>query len=103
MKKLVCLSASLILLVSCSNKKPEEAAPHWSHEACVEYIVNEKKLSNYVYEVVELDHDYIHGDDEIHCFKIAIKSGNYEKKWMCYAVLDDGEVLFVDCDPIWTE
>ena len=57
-------------------------------------------LENYVYTVKEIKTDYESGDDEVHCFDITIKSGSYEARFYCFAVVDDGEVMFVDCD-VW--
>lgn len=97
-RKFVALLFALAMVFSAGCKKEEKA--HWSHEACVEWIAEECGLENYVYTVKEIKTDEESGDDEVHCFDITIKSGAYEKRFMCFAVVDDGEVMFVDCD-VW--
>lgn len=96
-KKLISVLAGVLMLAGCGEK--EEPTVHWSHTACVQSIAEEKDLGDYIYTVKEIKTNYERGDDEVYCFDITIKSGRYEKRFMCYAVVDDGEVIFVDCDP----
>lgn len=95
MKKLAFVLASLCMLAGCGKNEV-----HWSHKECVDWIVESVGIKGeYVYSVKELEHDYTHGDDEVYCFDITVK-GNREYRYCCYAVIDDGEVMYVDCD-IW--
>ena len=92
MKKLKLLLACLVMFVGCSKN-----GAHWSYKECIKDIANCENLTEYSYEVKEIEHEY-KTVDEIHCFDITIKTGNWSQRYYCYAVLDDGEVLYVDCD-----
>jgi hypothetical protein len=71
---------------------------HWSHKACVEEIEGRLNLTDYVYSVKEVDNEYNHGDDEVYAFEITVRSEGREWQYYCYAVVDDGEIMYVDCD-----
>ena len=92
-KNILALMAGLCLLAGCKSEKV-----HWSHKACVDEIVQCRNLRTYSYTAKELVHDEAVGDDEVHCFDITVKSGDWSERYCCYAVLDEGEVMFVDCD-----
>ena len=99
-KKFTAMLFALTLLFAPACKKKDE--PHWSHKNCVETIAKFVGVEDYTYSVKELDYDYKHGDDEVYCFKIVFNAGLYEETFMCFAVVDDNEVLYVDYD-IWEE
>lgn len=102
-KKILAMLFALGMVFSagCSKGSKEDKA-HWSHKACVKHIAKNVGLEEYVYSVKEIEHEYEKGDDEVYCFDITVKSGAYEQRFMCFAVVDDGEVMFVDCD-VWRE
>ena len=64
----------------------------------MEWIADFAGVEDYLYSVKEIECDYKHGDDEVHCFEIVFNAGLYEETFLCYAVVDDGEVIYVDCD-----
>lgn len=94
MKKLAFVLASLCMLAGCANNEA-----HWSHKNCVEDIASRENLVEYSYDVKEID-EYNSGDDEVHCFDITITAGDWKQRYCCFAVLDDGELMYIDCD-IW--
>ena len=94
-KKILSLLAGLFLLAGCNTEKA-----HWSHKACVEEIVRCRNLRTYSYSVKEIEHDEKVGDDEVYCFDITVKSGSWSERYCCFAVVDEGEVMYVDCD-VW--
>lgn len=83
----------LYLCNSCSCKDE----PHWSHKACVEEIAERLHLTDYVYTVKEVDDDYEHGDGKVYCFEITVRAKTRVWEYYCCAVVNDGEVVFVDC------
>ena len=105
MKKLLAiLLCGVVLFSGC--KKDE---PHWSYQACIdELIPNGVLTSSYTYTVKQIEHHEIpKGDDEIYCFDITITKGagnSWGKpvRYCCFAVVSDGEVVYVDCDR-WEE
>lgn len=91
----LCLS---IILFACNEKENE---PHWSYKACINELIPDGVLNySYTYTVKEIKHNEIaKGDDEIHCFDITItKSAGKEVRYCCFAVVSDGDVVYVDCD-----
>ena len=93
MKKLFFMIAMCLTLASCSN------TAHWSHKACVDEIVKAQGLTAYSYTVKEIPHEEtVVGDDEVRCFDITVTSGDWSQRYCCFAVIDDNEVLYVDCD-----
>lgn len=101
MKKLILTFLACLCMLTgfagCSKDKT-----HWSYRECIKDIVNLRNLEEYDYEVKEIDHEYQNGDDEIHCFDITIITNDWSQRYCCYAVIDDGEVLYTDCDE-WCE
>ena len=100
MKKLLCLLVLTLTLLTGCNKEP-----HWSYQACIdELIPNGVLTSSYTYTVKEIEHHEIaKGDDEIYCFDITITKGagnmwGEPVRYCCFAVVSDGEVVYVDCD-----
>ena len=101
--KIIGLMASVVCMATfagCGSEKDKvESAPHWSHKACVEEIVSELDLFDYTYTATQVEHEKIpRGDDEIYCFDITISAGEQVYEYYCFAVVDEGEVLYVDCD-----
>lgn len=99
MKKLITsilTATALTSFISCTKK--ESTALHWSHLDCITKIIADLNLQNYTYEAVQLEHQ-ISNDDEIYSFKITVYSGKEQYTYYCYTVLDDNEVIFIDCDP----
>jgi hypothetical protein len=95
MKKLAFVLASLCMLAGCGKNEA-----HWSHKNCVDWIVENVGITGeYIYSVKEIEHDYTHGDDEVYCFDITINA-NYTYRYCCYTVIDNGELMYIDCD-IW--
>lgn len=93
---LLVLLCSLCCFCSCGKQEV-----HWSHKACVETIVKRHSLSTYSYSVKEIEHDEVaSGNDEVYCFDITIKSGDFERRYCCFAVVSDGNVIYTDCD-VW--
>lgn len=95
-KKLISVLAGVLMLAGCGEK--EEPTVHWSHTACVDAIVAEQGLEDYTYTVKQIEHDEDHGDDEVYCFDITITTSETSYRYCCFAAVDDGEVIFVDCD-----
>ena len=96
MKKHLLILMPILLLVGCKNSKSEQEPLHWSHEACVEYIVNERGLSDYDYSAKEVSYEK-RGDDEIRCFDITVFADvNY--RYCCFTVVDGFELQYIDCD-----
>ena len=102
MKKLVLIVIAIMCLslVGCNNKEP-----HWSYQACIDELIPNGVLNySYTYTVKEIKHNEIaKGDDEIHCFDITITKGAGNMwgepiRYCCFAVVSDGEVVYVDCD-----
>lgn len=106
MKKLILfLCLALAMLAGCSSNKE----PHWSYQACIDELIPNGVLNySYTYTVKEIEHNEIaEGDDEIHCFDITITKGAGNRqgetvRYYCFAVVSDGEVVYVDCDK-WEE
>ena len=74
--------------------------PHWSHEACVAEIVRQQGFEEYTYSVTQVAYDgETDGNDEIYCFNIIVtEKGGRSVVYRCFAVVDNDEVMFVDCD-----
>lgn len=96
-KKLISVLAGVLMLAGCGEK--EEPTVHWSHTACVGEIVTGLGVKDYTYTAKQIEHDEDHGDDEVYCFDITVMTGETAYRYCCFAVVDDGEVIFVDCDP----
>jgi predicted small secreted protein len=96
MKKLAFVLASLCMLAGCGKNEV-----HWSHKECVDWIVESVGIKGeYIYSVKEIEHDYTHGDDEVYCFEITVRAEGKMLDYYCFAVVDDGELMYVDCDYI---
>ncbi len=95
MKKLiVALCLALTILTGCNKNDP-----HWSYQACLREIVKTEQTELKRYSIKELKHKEIfYGDDEVYCFDITV-NGN---RFCCFAVVSDGEVIYVDCNK-WEE
>lgn len=92
MKKLI-----LILLALCTILTGCKVKAHWSHEACVEEIVKEYGFEDYEVEVWQIDKESM-SDDTIYSFDIIITENGIEYRFYCFAVIDDDEIMYVDCD-----
>ena len=97
MKKLIAILCLALTILTGCNKA------HWSHEKCVEYIVERNNILSYDYTVKQINHnEKTSGNDEVYCFDITIISGDFNQRYCCFAVVSDGEVIYVDCDK-WEE
>jgi hypothetical protein len=105
MKKLILI---ICLIFALPFGCKQEIEPHWSYKDCLIDISKQIHSTVFDYTVKEIEHDETaKGDDEIHCFDITItKSAGYmlgeSKRYCCFAVVSDGEVMYVDCD-LWEE
>jgi hypothetical protein len=102
MKKL--LLPLLLMVLSCVLITGCKKTAHWSYKYCIDERVSFGWAEHgvYSYTVKEIPHDETSGDDEVHCFDITFTSGNRTTRWCCFSVIQDGEVLYVDCDR-WVE
>ena len=95
MKKIILIFAMMVLVLSGCKKE----VPHWSYQVCLEELT--KDIAEYTYTVEEIEHnEEVRGDDEVYCFDISITYNGITERYCCFAVLDDKEVLYVDCD-LW--
>lgn len=98
MKKLFLMLVMTVVLILSGCRGTD---PHWSYKACLMDIADQIEQIEFDYTVEEIEHNEdVRGDDEIHCFDISITYNGITERYCCFAVLDDGEVLYVDCD-IW--
>ena len=89
----------ILLFIICCFCGCGKQEVHWSHKACIEEIAKKNNLTEYTYTVEQIEHqEKPKGDDEIYCFDITIRSGDFEKRYYCFSVVDKGEILDVDCD-----
>lgn len=59
--------------------------------------------TDYTYTIKEIEHNEVpKGDDEIYCFDISITQENVTKRYCCFVIVSDGEIMYVDCD-LWVE
>ena len=93
----IMTALTLTAFVGCKKGENQEVV-HWSHKDCVQAIVDDLGVGDYTYTATQLAYETENSDDEIYCFDITLTVGERDYRYYCYAVVDDGEVLFVDCD-----
>lgn len=93
----IMTALTLTAFVGCKNGENQEVV-HWSHKDCVQAIVNDLGVEEYTYTAKQVSYASENSDDEIYCFDITLTVGEIDYRYCCYAVVEDGEVLFVDCD-----